>query len=347
MTSSFVLSVTTFIYAIPAVSYIAAWIFNSKRLAQFAFGVGILAVLGNITGFILRWIETYKIGYGHVPLSNLYESLVFFALTIAIICLFMEWKYKTPQINAFAMPIAFLAIAYAALKGGSSEIQPLIPALKSNWLTVHVLTCFLGYAGFAVAFGISLIYLLKRSFSFAFFLGCIVSGIYYLVYSLIIGFFCYKTIQVKSSLPNFIAELPDSIIIGSTLIILSVSLLLVIMRLVNSNAGETHDNKGGLALPVLDELTRQTIMFGFLFLSLGIITGSVWANSAWGSYWSWDPKETWSLITWFVYAIFLHLKYMRDWSGTRLAIISVIGFMAVMFTYFGVNYLPGLHSYAQ
>jgi ABC-type transport system involved in cytochrome c biogenesis permease subunit len=99
------------------------------------------------------------------------------------------------------------------------------------------------------------------------------------------------------------------------------------------------------------------VMFGFLFLSAGIITGAVWANSAWGKYWQWDPKETWSLITWFIYATLIHAKLMRGWHGRRIAYLSVIGFFAVMFTYFGVNYLPailnffgividpGLHSY--
>ena len=274
MTSSLILSITTFLYAIPAVLYISAWIFDTKKLAKAAMWTGLAAIAGNLLGFILRWIESYEKGYGHIPLSNLYESLVFFALTIAVICLFLEWKYKTPYINAFAMPLAFIAIAYAALKGGTTEIQPLIPALKSNWLTVHVLTCFLGYAGFAIAFGISLMFIFKKTYS-----GSITD------------------------------RLPED--------------------------------------DILDELTRQTVMFGFLFLTLGIITGAIWANSAWGSYWTWDPKETWSLITWFVYAIFLHLKYMREWNGTRLAVISIIGFAAVMFTYFGVNYLPGLHSYGK
>ncbi len=275
MTSSLVLSVTTFIYAASAILYISSWIFNLKKIVKFATLTGIAAISGNLLGFILRWIESYKIGYGHIPLSNLYESLIFFALTIAVICLVLEWKYDVPHINAFSMPLAFITIAYAALKGGTTEIQPLIPALKSNWLTVHVLTCFLGYAGFAIAFGISVMFIFKKSVN---------QG-------------------------EIVSRLPEDMI--------------------------------------LDELTQQTIMFGFLFLSLGIITGAVWANSAWGSYWTWDPKETWSLITWFVYAIFLHLRYMREWHGTRLAVVSIIGFMAVMFTYFGVNYLPGLHSYGK
>ena len=94
-------------------------------------------------------------------------------------------------------------------------------------------------------------------------------------------------------------------------------------------------------------MTAKTISFGFLFLTVGIITGAVWANSAWGTYWSWDPKETWSLITWFIYAIYLHCRYMRGWSGKKAAWISVIGFASVIFTYIGVNFLlSGLHSYA-
>ena len=97
---------------------------------------------------------------------------------------------------------------------------------------------------------------------------------------------------------------------------------------------------------VLDELMHQTIIFGFLWLTLGIITGAVWANDAWGTYWSWDPKETWSLITWFVYATALHARFVRGWAGRRIAYISIIGFVSVMFTYFGVNFLlSGLHSY--
>ena len=98
---------------------------------------------------------------------------------------------------------------------------------------------------------------------------------------------------------------------------------------------------------ILDELTHQMVTMGFLFLTVGIITGAVWANSAWGTYWSWDPKETWSLITWFVYATLLHARMMRGWEGKKIAYLSIIGFMAVIFTYFGVNLLPGLHTYGQ
>jgi cytochrome c-type biogenesis protein CcsB len=100
-------------------------------------------------------------------------------------------------------------------------------------------------------------------------------------------------------------------------------------------------------LNLLDEVNYQMVVIGFLMLTLGIITGAVWAHSAWGSYWTWDPKETWSLITWLIYASVIHSRLVRGWKGKKISILCIIGFSCVMFTYFGVNYLAGLHSYAQ
>ena len=278
MNSSELLSVVTFGYGIAATLYLVSWIFQKPFSAQLARGAAIMTIIGNLTGFFMRWSESYSLGIGHAPLSNMYESLAFFALTIGVTYLFIEFRYRNPLIGVFATPLAFLAMAYASLSPNISDrIQPLVPALKSNWLIAHVFTCFFGYAAFAIAFGVSIMYLLKKR--------------------------------------------------------------------------ERPDGKGLLAsLPksnILDDLTHRMVLFGFLFLSVGIITGAVWANSAWGSYWTWDPKETWSLITWFVYATFLHARLMRGWHGTKIAYLSIAGFMAVMFTYFGVNYLPGLHSYGS
>jgi cytochrome c-type biogenesis protein CcsB len=237
----------------------------------------VIGFLDNSAGIILRWIESYQMGYGHAPFSNMYESLVFFSWTVAILYIFVELKYKESIIGVFVSPLIFLAIAYASFDPSiSNKISPLIPALKSNWLIAHVITCFLGYAGFAVAFGFSIMYFIKPQHP--------------------------ESGSIFAKLPSW---------------------------------------------ELIDELTYQMVVFGFLFLTIGIITGAVWANSAWGTYWSWDPKETWSLITWFVYAIFMHLRMMKGWSGKNLAWISIIGFIAVLFTYFGVNYLlSGLHSYA-
>ena len=278
MNSSIILSITTFVYAFSAFWYIAAWVFGKTVFGRVATWTTILGVCGNTLGVVLRWMESYRLGIGHAPLSNLYESLVFFAWTIAVLYLVIEKKYKNQTIGVVAAPLAFLALAYASLSPHiSDKIQPLLPALKSNWLIAHVMTCFIGYAAFAIAFGLSGMYLLK-------------------------------------------GKQPDG----------SGSLL-------------SHFPEAS----VLDELNHQMVMFGFLFLTVGIITGAVWANSAWGRYWGWDPKETWSLITWFVYATVLHARLMRGWHGKRIAILSIAGFLAVLFTYFGVNYLPGLHSYGS
>lgn len=276
MNSSILLSIVTFIYALAAILYVAAWVFKKDLPAKIATWTAIIGVLGNTAGIIMRWLESYKLGIGHAPLSNLYESLTFFSLTIVVVYLVIERQYQNRIIGAFTTPIAFLTMAYASMSPNISDhIQPLIPALKSNWLIAHVMTCFIGYAAFAIAFGTSLMYLFKQ-----------------------------KDAAGKSFL---LARFPET--------------------------------------KMLDELNHQLIMFGFLFLSIGIITGAVWANSAWGRYWGWDPKETWSLITWFIYATLLHARMMRGWRGRRIAYLSIAGFMAVLFTYFGVNYLPGLHSY--
>ncbi len=276
MTSAYILSVTTFIYAFAAVLYFSAWIFRKSLPGKTGTGVTIVGILTHIAGILLRWMESYKLGIGHAPFSNLYESLVFFSLTIAALYLYIEIRYKNRVISAFAGTMAFLTLAYAALK--ADQISPLIPALKSNWLIAHVITCFLGYAGFAVAFGISILYFIKH-------------------------------LENEEKQGSILSLLPQT--------------------------------------RILDELTYQMVVFGFFFLTIGIITGAVWANSAWGRYWGWDPKETWSLVTWFVYAILLHARLIRGWQGKRIALISIIGFTAVMFTYFGVNYLPGLHSYGK
>ncbi len=276
MDSSTVFSITTFVYGFACILYVVSWIFKSSVSGKIATSALISGSLLNIVGIGMRWSESYKLGFGHAPLSNLFESLTFFSLTIALLYLFIEFKYKKRVLGVFASPMIFLSIAYASL-GVNSKIAPLMPALQSNWLIAHVFTCFLGYAAFAIACGISIIYLIKIS----------------------------DTLNKIS----IVKQLPD--------------------------------------IKILDDLTYKMIVFGFFFLTLGIITGAVWANSAWGRYWGWDPKETWSLITWFIYATLLHARLMKGWAGKQIAYLSIFGFTAVLFTYFGVNYLSGLHSYGN
>jgi len=279
MDTSLIFSYTTFIYFLAFMGYLAGMVMNRAFLSRLGTYLSVLGFTAQTLAIILRWVESYELGMGHAPFSNLYESLIFFAWTLMFLYLILEWRTKNRTIGAFVTPLAFLAMAYASFSPNiSSHIQPLIPALKSNWLISHVITCFFGYAAFAISFGISIMYLLKR-----------------------------MDTEDKNNL---------------------------FLKLIPSNA-------------ILDDLNYQMLVIGFLMLTLGIITGSVWAHSAWGTYWSWDPKETWSLITWLVYASVIHTRLVKGWTGKKIAILSIMGFACVLFTYFGVNYLAGLHSYAK
>ena len=337
MTSSLLLSVTTFIYGLAAVLYLAGWIFHRDLPGRMATWASLIGLMGNAAGFILRWVESYRLGFGHAPLSNLYESLVFFSMTITLTYLIIEARYRNRIIGAFTLPLAALAMAYASLSPNVSDrIQPLIPALKSNWLIAHVITCFIGYAAFAVGFGLSIMYLVERmrtdrSAGTEFRLGDL------LVLQL-------NLLGLGLILTRFI--------LGWHLVpaLAGAAVLTALIDLAAWLVGRHERLQSGIFLrfpdtSLIDLMTHQTVMFGFVFLSAGIITGAVWANSAWGRYWGWDPKETWSLITWFVYATLLHARLMRGWQGRRIAYLSILGFVAVLFTYFGVNLLPGLHSY--
>jgi len=285
MNSSQLLGITTFTYLAASVIYIAILVFRARKIGLLATLVTLVGLLFQTGGIAMRWVESYQMGIGHAPLSNMYESLVVFAWAIVVFYLFLEMKFKNRMLGGFAVPFAFFSMAYASFaKEINQQISPLVPALQSNWLIAHVVTCFIGYAAFAVACGMGILYLFKAGHEAR------TSG--------------------KVGHEGIFDTLPD--------------------------------------LKVVDDIIYKTIVFGFLWLSTGIITGAIWANSAWGTYWSWDPKETWSLITWFVYASALHARFVRGWAGKRIAWLAIIGFFSVIFTYYGVNFLlSGLHSYGS
>jgi cytochrome c-type biogenesis protein CcsB len=284
MDSSQLLGITTFTYLFSTLLYAFLLVFKTPRLGPIATSFTVAAFLIQTAGIALRWVESYSMGIGHAPLTNMYESVVFFSWTIIALYLVIELLFKTRMIGAFAVPLAFLAMAYASFSDNiSKSISPLVPALQSNWLIAHVITCFVGYASFAMAAALGVMYLLKS-----------------------------RSLQNQASLAT------------------------------------SEANHHLPSLPFIDDLIHKSMIFGFIWLSSGIITGAVWANSAWGTYWSWDPKETWSLITWFFYAITLHARYTRGWAGKRIALLAIFGLVAVLFTYYGVNFLlSGLHSYGS
>jgi cytochrome c-type biogenesis protein CcsB len=252
-----------------------------------------------------------------------------------LIYLIIERKIENRIIGAFTIPIACLVMAYASLKPGiTSAIQPLIPALKSNWLIAHVITCFIGYAAFALAFGVSAMYLMKK--------GRDSEPIIWVEIVKPLTLFVFATLFSRVL---FVPSWVFAVIVAIPICLVFYGTVFFARHMPAESKAKMLDRFPDRR--ILDELGYQLILLGFLFLSVGIITGAVWANSAWGRYWGWDPKETWSLITWFVYATLLHARLMRGWHGKRIAFLSMLGFAAVLFTYFGVNLLPGLHSYGS
>jgi cytochrome c-type biogenesis protein CcsB len=284
MDSTQLFNIVTIAYFSSMVLFVVYLATRSKAVATIANVLAYGGWLAHTAAIGWRWYASYQIpgGVGHAPLTNLYESVVFFSWTILLIYILIDLKYQQRAVGAFVIPFAFLGMTWAQLYL-SDAIEPLVPALQSNWLTYHVITCFLGYAAFAVACGVSIMYLIK----------------------------------------------------------------------VGKEGGSGSAPAGGIlalfpSARMLDDINYKAIMIGFPLLSLGIITGAAWANYAWGTYWSWDPKETWSLIVWFIYAAFLHARFTRGWVGKRAAWLSIIGFAATIFCYLGVNLvLSGLHSYGR
>jgi cytochrome c-type biogenesis protein CcsB len=347
-------------------AYIVAMIMYISYLAFRKDQIGITATVVTLAGFvaqtfaiILRWKEFADLsGMGFMrsaPLTNLYESLIFFVWCLILGYLIIEFKFKNRSFGAFITPIAGIALAFIDLSGVSKEIQPLVPALKSNWLLAHVTMSFIAYAAFSLSFSTGLMYLVvtteKRSEP-AYIFWTVTLGVFVIVMaSMAIDFLTFKVavkpdIFVKSYLFKT-SFLHTSSAIKILSWFLSVIILFAIWRY--GSLLKTAMVKFNIGADMLDEITYKSIAVGFPIFTLGgLIFGAIWADQAWGVYWSWDPKETWSLITWFIYAFYLHSRMIRGWRGRKVAIVAVVGFMAVIFTYLGVNLLlSGLHAYGS
>jgi cytochrome c-type biogenesis protein CcsB len=262
----------------------------------------------------LRWIN-----YGYFPLSNLYESLLFLVWGITFTTMILEFKTKASFIGSVINPISLFIIGFAELSLPESMQlpSPLVPALKSNWLLMHVTVMMLSYASLIVG---SLL------------------GIFFLI--LTNG----KTEQIVLEGNSFGRSLKATKLVETACYKGGVANDNYI--LIPEPTGR-QKNRLGL-LESIDNLSYRTISFGFPLLTIGILAGAVWANEAWGSYWSWDPKETWALITWLVFASYLHARITKSWQGRKPALIATIGFIVVWICYLGVNFLgKGLHTYGQ
>lgn len=234
---------------------------NSELLRNFNTIILWLTFISFLGMMSFRTIAAHR-----VPFANMYEFTLLCVGFILITSMILRRTLLTPL---FDLVVTLLLLVLLAITSTiSADLHPLMPALQSNWLHIHVATAIIAYGAFAVAFCLGVVYLTKS---------------------------------------------PD-------------------------NAQE---------LQQIDQRIYRLVVMGFTFLTFVIISGAIWAEQAWGKWWSWDPKETWSLITWIVYAVYLHARNSRQWERRKIVWMVVIGFMVVLFTLFGVSILiPGLHSYA-
>lgn len=257
-------------YGLSAFIYLSNLLIRERIVGVLATWSLVLALSLNLAGMVRRGVQTYELGAFHPPWSNLFEALTFWSFVTGLIYLFLERRYGLRILGAVVLPVIFGLSLFAHLYA-SKEITPLMPALRSYWLYIHVVTAFAGYAGFTVGFGGALLYLLKEKF------------------------------------PNI--RLPSK--------------------------------------ELLDELTYKSIVIVFPIWTASIILGAAWANEAWGGYWSWDPKEVWSLIVWLFFGAYLHARQMLGWKGKKTAWMVVFGFITVLICFFAINlFFPGMHSYA-
>lgn len=263
---AFMIAIT--LYSLSSISFLL--FFTSRKLKFSNFGSWFArgGLLLHTLALTVRTVEASRL-----PLTNQYEFATSFAWGISLTFVAVELKYKLKTLGLFATPLILIITFYAALQ--SPEIKPLMPALQSKWLLIHVSTAVFSYGAFAIACAVSIMYITRGKFK-----------------------------------------------------------------------EDDFHSKYLPRLEVLDHISYKAVAFGFFMLTVVIATGAIWAERAWGRYWRWDPKETWSFITWVIYAIYLHVRLNRGWKNKKAAWYSIVGFIAIIFTYIGVNtLLVGYHSY--
>lgn len=423
-------------YIVASFFYIAFFFKKRDSLRKVAYIIALLGIIFHTVGLGIRWLHS-----GHPPFSNIYEMLLCFVWGVVLINLIGEKRYLFRASGAFMMPLAAITMILAALFP-SKEAVPLMPALQSFWLYIHVATGIISYSAFAIAFVISILYLAKMRISrasFGLWITAVAASLFPFIDSssvltkatyhmprIIIqaeegmskiyradklwNIFMqqgYTQEELKFLLP-FKVKMPfvGWLFLGCFILFLAACCLYIYSHFAeNKKAASLAYNlcKTGFLLQlaalillsfliyiipdvkllsypaeyiilvlttlmvgiflvfnfqyerilellpgpdVLDKLSYRMIAIGFPFLTFLIITGAVWAQNAWGSYWSNDPKEWWAAITWLVYSAYLHTRVIKGWRGKPSAFFSLLGFIAVMFTFLGVTYLlPGLHGY--
>ncbi len=280
-------------------------------------------------GLLVRWRESHLIGpdIGHIPVSNLYEVFVLFACMTAVFYLYYETRHKARALGGFVSLVIVAAVAFLlwyTFDRGAHEIQPLVPALQSWWMKIHVPANFIGYGTFSLAAMVAFAYLLKESATSN---SKVTLAVLFVMGTLL----CIEPLVFRTKgMPTYWA-----LYFGiSALFIMGV--LFARKRI-------------AAALPafeVLDDIMYKAIAVGFAFFTIATILGALWAAEAWGAYWQWDPKETWALIVWLNYAAWLHMRFIKGLRGTFASYWALVGLLITGFAFLGVNmFLSGLHSY--
>ena len=291
-----------------------------------------VAVTMALTGTMVRWFESYLLGadVGHIPVSNLYEVFIMFCWMTALFYLYFEAQYKTRSLGAFVMLIVSAAVGFLlwyTVARQAHEIQPLVPALKSWWMKLHVPANFIGYGTFALAAMVAFAYLIKQQAT--------ETKWYRLAPLWLLGIvLCFEPIVFRKSSASGLNDY-WAVYFGVSALIVAGILL-----------GRRAIAEKLPSFEVLDDVMYKSIAVGFAFFTIATVLGALWAAEAWGGYWSWDPKETWALIVWLNYAAWLHMRLMKGLRGTVAAWWALAGLAITTFAFIGVNmFLSGLHSY--
>ncbi len=296
-----------------------------SRLAWVAVGMALI-------GTLVRWYESYLIGadVGHIPVSNLYEVFVLFCWLTTAFYLYFEDQYETRGMGAFVMLVVSAAVGFLlwyTVVREAHEIQPLVPALKSWWMKLHVPANFIGYGTFSLSAMVAFAYLIKSQVGETRWHKLAPLWIFGIVLCFVPMAFRKSTAEVGGSywLVYFTIA---TLIVGGILL------------------GRQRIAERLPSLEVLDDVMYKSIAVGFAFFTIATVLGALWAAEAWGGYWSWDPKETWALIVWLNYAAWLHMRLMKGLRGTVASWWAFAGLGVTTFAFIGVNmFLSGLHSY--
>jgi len=325
------------LFVMATAAYLLALVIRSEFTGKVATALTWSATTMGLVGLMVRWRESYMISpdVGHIPVSNLYEVFILFTILTALLYLHYEKRYNSRALGTFVLAVISAAVGFILwykFDRGASDIQPLVPALQSYWMKIHVPANFVGYGSFAIAAMVAVPMLIRayvgsqsaRLVLWA--VSGVIGGIGIVVQLLLHGVGSASLVQA--------ALIGFGSFAATAAIIWGLSRERVLMGLPS--------------IEIMEDVMYKAIALGFAFFTLATILGALWAAEAWGGYWSWDPKETWALIVWLNYAGWLHLRLTKGLRGVPLAWWALVGLFVTAFAFLGVNmFLSGLHSYGK